>query len=342
MSNRIIEVGGVYKNSYGNMFGRKIFTTVDKVESMKEKFNNIDVYTTVFTYDSEDQNNSTLYGPMYIDLDMDFNDEKEFNDLKLDLLLIVQALEDDFFIPRDRLLIYFTGKKGFHIIVPQTVFGLELRNDTNIHYKKIAMELDKATINKVVDTRIYDRKRLFRLPNTINSKSGLYKVRVLLDDLKNMSFEDMKEYASEPKYIQSKVDFSLVKRAKEKFDSIIDEYYKEEQEKKERRKLRKKVDVKDVKLEPCISNIILEGANEGHRNNTAVILASALFQKGIGEEEIIEIMIDWNDNVVIPSINHMELMATINSAKSMYESDRFYGCTSIKEMGICVDNCLKK
>lgn len=335
---RIIEIGGVYNINGSKHFGRKKFIPLNEVESVKKKFNNTDVYSTVFTYDSEDQNASTLYGPMYLDLDMEFNSEEEYRRLKTDLVLIVNSLINKYKIPKERMMFYFTGKKGFHILIPQTVFGLPLIKDTNVYYKIIAQDLQKSTVHNPIDIRIYDNKRLFRLPNTINSKSGLYKVPITFEQAAGFSYEEMKEYASSPKSYAEKIDTSLIKEAAVVFQKIMTDY-KTEYENRRRKRIEKKVDVSKVKLAKCINRIILEGVNEGSRNNTAVILASALFQKGIIEEQVIDIVLQWNESMVSPPIEHGELMNTINSARNMVDCGRGYGCSSIADLGFCSNEC---
>ena len=75
----------------------------------------------------------------------------------------------------------------------------EYSKDLNSKYKILATELKSYTITKSVDTRIYDNKRLFREPNSINRKTGYYKVQLTLNDLKAMSYEDLIKYASKPR-----------------------------------------------------------------------------------------------------------------------------------------------
>lgn len=335
---RIVEMGGVYNNYGTKRFGRKIFTTIDKAYEVAKKFNNIDVYSTVFTYDSEEQDKSDLYGPFYLDLDMEINTEIEYGRLKRDLLLIVQAMEDDYKIPRDRMLFYFTGKKGFHILVPQSVFGLSLIKDTNVYYKLIAQDLQRASIHKVIDTVIYDNKRLFRLPNTINSKSGLYKVPITLNDIKKFSFEEIKAYASAPKKLDIKIDTTEIKEATVIFHALI-KTYKVNYENKRKKRLDTNVDIGTIKLAKCINKIILEGANDGARNNTAVVLASALMQRGVNQDQVSDMLFQWNEAMVSPPIENGELIKSLESARKMTEAGRHYGCSAIKNLGYCSNEC---
>lgn len=52
----------------------------------------------------------------------------------------------------------------------------------------------------VFDTSVYNITRLFRIPNTRHQKSGLYKVPISFDELKDLKLENVKEIAKEPRY----------------------------------------------------------------------------------------------------------------------------------------------
>ena len=116
--------------------------------------------------------------------------------------------------------IYFSGSKGFHILVEPEVFGIEPRQNLNEQYKTIASELNKQTIYKTIDVRIYDRRRLFRFPNSINAKTGLYKVPIRQKDLRGITIEKIQEYASEPREIEW-MEPAFIEKAKSEFERVL-------------------------------------------------------------------------------------------------------------------------
>jgi len=91
--------------------------------------------------------------------------------------------------------IYFSGAKGFHIGVPSQLFGLEPAVDLNVTIRRIAMAI--AGVVKI-DTAIYDKNRLWRIPNTVNSKSGLYKIPLTYNEFASWSIEQIREKARQP------------------------------------------------------------------------------------------------------------------------------------------------
>ena len=70
--------------------------------------------------------------------------------------------------------VYFSGGKGFHAEIPGTLFG-GFEPGTDLHRRlKRAAELLMGDIP--FDGSIYDKLRLWRLPNSAHGSTGLYKV----------------------------------------------------------------------------------------------------------------------------------------------------------------------
>lgn len=96
----------------------------------------------------------------------------------------------------DDPLIHFSGSKGFHVAMPTGGF-IEPAPDAPRVARALAVRLaDEAGV--VIDTGIYDRVRLWRAPNSRHRKSGLYKVRIDLDDLLYLDADGTRRLAVEP------------------------------------------------------------------------------------------------------------------------------------------------
>jgi hypothetical protein len=72
--------------------------------------------------------------------------------------------------------LWFSGSKGFHVITGLQTLG----NSGNVSLKGLAL-----SINANIDKSMYKTRSLFRLPNTLNTKSGLHKTKVYPDDTLN-------------------------------------------------------------------------------------------------------------------------------------------------------------
>ena len=173
---------------------------------------------------------------------------------------------------------------------------IEIGGQVNGMFRRnIIVELDKKDEaikrNNFTDTYStiyqYDNKRLFREPNSINSKTGYYKVQLTLSDLKAMSYEDLIKYASKPRDLLE-VDKTFNKQARQAFDSFI-EQAKEKQKRSINYNVARTMLV-NKELLPCVKYILANGAVKGGRNNTAMALASALLQREMNEQKVLEIM----------------------------------------------------
>lgn len=335
-----IEMGGYYNSI--NTFGRKIYINPNECNSIRNKFNNTDVYATVMQYeDIKNQNDTNMYGSFYLDLDMAINNSEDYDLLVKDLKLIVTHLQINYDINPYSIKYYFTGKKGFHLLINAKIFNITPCKKLNLYYKELAKEINDVTINKIVDTKIYDTKRLIRLPNSINSKSGRYKVPISYNNILEFSYEDILLYASSPKPLIN-IDNDLIKtskKAEDRFNNIVKSF---KMKKTQRFSLPKNVDITKIQFPICIKNIFQQGADSGNRNNTTIILSSALLQRGISYKDTLHIVSKWNDEKNSPSLNESEIKATVTSAYNQLLNGRRYGCSSIKELDLCDKRCNKK
>lgn len=330
-----MEMGGIYNIKGSNHFGRRIFIEPEQMPDIRKRFNNTDVYATVFSYDNEDQNKANLFGPLYLDLDLEIENEEDYFILKKDLISIVTYLEQNYGIPYNYIKFYFTGKKGFHLIISTQIFDISPNDKLNIYYKAIAKELNLCTMTNLIDTKIYDKKRLFRLSNSINSKSGLYKVPINYEQIISFSFAEMKEYASSPKSNVIAVT-EPCEKAINRYKEIV-ETIKAPKEKQNRGPI-KLVDINELEnsMPDCIVEILKSGAMKGNRNNTTIILASAFLQQGASYKDTLDIVNEWNEKSNCPSLDDNEVSITVASAYQQVQSGKGYGCSSIKECGLCI------
>lgn len=327
-----VEIGGKIKDS----FRRKIIVEKDKKEEAIKQYDFIDTYSTIYEYDNKDQDRANYIAPLYIDLDAD-NLQEDYEKLKRDVMLLTRKLKIMFNLSDENLNIFFSGSKGFHIIVPHEIFGIEYGREINDSYKAVALELKSYTITKSVDTRIYDYKRLFREPNSINSKTGLYKVQLSLSDLREMSYEDLIEYATEPKeLIATNKEFN--QRSQTLFNNFIKEV-KERQKRTINHKVAREM-LANKELLPCVKYILQNGAVKGGRNNTAMALASALYQRDLSnEQKILDIMKEWNETKLDEPLSDREIENTTRSAYRNVRDGRRYGCSAFIDLDICVKGC---
>ena len=124
----IIEMG--IKNGH---FTRNYFIESKELKNNLNKYDG-DIYSTIYKYDSTDQNTANYIAPLYLDLDID-DIEINFLKVKQDLLLVMRRLKTVFNLSDKDIELYFSGSKGFHILVSHTIFGFEPSRNINKQYK---------------------------------------------------------------------------------------------------------------------------------------------------------------------------------------------------------------
>ncbi len=77
--------------------------------------------------------------------------------------------------------LYFSGSKGFHIVVSAESLGMHPISHPHIYLRSVAKRL--ASPKYPIDYSIYSSRRLFRVANTVHPKTGLYKVPLLVEEI---------------------------------------------------------------------------------------------------------------------------------------------------------------
>ncbi|MDQ1318731.1 MAG: hypothetical protein QG588_2393, partial [Candidatus Poribacteria bacterium] len=78
---------------------------------------------------------------------------------------------------------WFSGNKGFHITIDQRIFGAVGDSKLTYHWRYLAEYFAKTLELNTLDKTVYTVPRMWRIENTINSKSGLYKIPLSLYEL---------------------------------------------------------------------------------------------------------------------------------------------------------------
>ena len=120
----------------------------------------------------------------YVDLAFDFDAGGEGKDGGLEGLIpsVLKLLDfcDLYKIPHQA---FFSGGRGFHIVIPHSAFAQPLAEDNHLVNRRVAELIQEETGDLHIDWAIYSNRRQFRLPNTRHQKTGLYKAALTRTDL---------------------------------------------------------------------------------------------------------------------------------------------------------------
>ena len=129
---------------------------------------------------------------LYIDIDMEgISIERVANECRK----ILDIIEIKYDLTEDNLQVFFSGNKGFHIVIPISVFAdkiiysnlassicrLMIADILDIDYKD--EEAAKKMSESVVDFKTIHNTAIFRVPLSKNAKTGMYKIPVTRAEL---------------------------------------------------------------------------------------------------------------------------------------------------------------
>ncbi len=203
--------------------------------------------------------------------------------------------------------IYFSGAKGFHLMLDSRIFG---RVAPSKHLpavfdslrRHLAQELPEP-LRGTVDLSIKDRMRLLRLPNTIHEQSKLYKIIVSADELHSLDAAQIRQIAKRARRLTLTDESGLISHAAVTANPAAAKLFQrvQRQLKTLTRKpfyyrFRRPADFDHVQFRCAgVETIWQSHIEPGSRNNCAIRLASELRQVGLSAAETEAKLIEWNE-----------------------------------------------
>ena len=241
-------------------------------------------------------------------------------------------------IPFDYMKIYFSGKKGFHILISPQIFDIKPSSDLNQVFKFIALYLNKKLNLQALDYgSIYSSRRMLRLPNSVHQGTGLHKIQLTYEELTDLDAYGIRELAKAPRK-----EFEV--KNKNVIDPAKDWFWEKYQEWEEAEKLKgEQIVVKDTILKEmkdypaCVQDILDNSIKKsGDRNKATMALASYFKDIGLSQKETEAILIPWAEKIPdnLTSANkHLRKINTITVVKSIYEGEHYhFACPFIKSL----------
>lgn len=313
------------RNLPNGKFTRNEMLTMDQIGSYLKQHGSTGLYLSAYRYDNVNVNEARLYGDFYLDFDSEDNFELAQQDAIRAIWYMKQKTTYD--IPEKFVRIYFSGKKGLHIVIPAEVFGVEPDTNLNEYYKVMAKKISEQLHHGTLDEKIYDRRRLFRIPGSKHHDTGLHKIALTYFELVTMTAEEIQEKAKEAIFIQYARPYEI-RGARARYESHIIEWSNRFGKKFDSSK---KFESKPLDFTPaCIQELIDSGPISGQRNNTAAALTSFWKKQGNTEQGIWDLLVEWNNE----SMPEWELR---NTMRSVLGSSRYeYGCSTLETLATCV------
>ena len=316
---------------------RNHIVSITEVPALAKSFNHYGCYATYFFFSDEVLTYMSAQGGMAAPSVAGYEGKvwSPFLPIDLDHVEVTPALEaakrlssllfERWAIDPDSLQIYFSGFKGFHMLLDTRLFG-RIAPSKNLPTifdslrRHLALELPEP-LRETVDLSIKDRVRLLRLPNTIHEKSKLYKIILNPTELENLDPEQIRELAHTARPLRftdetglvSCVDIRVNPKASELFSRV------RRQTAKLTRKpfvyrIRRPADLSNLEF-PCagVHKIWESHIEPGYRNNCAIRLASEFRLMGLSSDETEQKLLEWNrrNDIELPNT---ELQNVVHSA----------------------------
>lgn len=199
----------------------------------------------------------------------DFDSASHPEVAQLETIELIRRLEK-FGIQRKNIEIYFSGNKGFHLVVtlnryitPEQVASICINKfGNNLH------SLDRA---------VYDPSRIFRVPGTKHQKSGLFKIPLTYNQLHDYNIGQIKTLASSLDNIENEFEWEVAYPK--------DELFEIEEKKKATTTI---VDPIDFSKKPhqwknCKWALLQGNFKEGERHNALMVIAATC--RGLGYDK---------------------------------------------------------
>jgi hypothetical protein len=144
----------------------------------------------------------------------DIDNEKDLDGCQKSVISLCDRLETLFDIYPDELRLYFSGNKGFHIVLHENLFGkLQPSNDIAEKIKTFVIQITEGIEN--IDLKIYENHRIIRVANSKHEKSIYYKIPLHYEEVQG-TIESILELAKNPRpdFKAKKKISELVKKEK--------------------------------------------------------------------------------------------------------------------------------
>jgi hypothetical protein len=188
-----------------------------------------DIYTSIFRYAdvnavTEKHWKGKAIGDFFVDIDASNTDN-----LKDALLFTRKFLSElNTIVPYLYIKCRFSGAKGFHIETPFEAFGAKPSNMIHLYWKFIARVIAERTLGrplmkgeKIIDMGRYSIRQLWRLTNTVNLKTGLYKIPLYPKEIMELSIADITELARSPRTIGEETCPGIIESAQKLYQQAM-------------------------------------------------------------------------------------------------------------------------
>lgn len=241
----------------------------------------------------------------FVPLDIDAHPEREALPAALEVAReTYRLLIERWHAPPEAVHAYFSGAKGFHLLIDTRAFGrVAPSRDLHRVFSRLRLQILRAlpeAARPLFDLAIGDKVRLLRLPNTRHGGSGRYKVALDPLELMRAPVAEILALARAPRPLRRVAVAGLLP-----VEPVAAAPALREMMERARRGIRAERGAHPYRLGPppaapeaalCAARLALwqSPVPSGRRNNAAIRLASAFRLAGYTEAQTRGLLRDWN------------------------------------------------
>ena len=284
------------------------------------------------------------YAPLFFDLDSDKGRGTTLEDALRDARRVVDMFLEGYDVEP---YVWFSGGKGFHITVPGVVFGAVPHKHLTYRYHHLADTLaERAGIKGIrekgtYDDTVYSVPRMWRIPNTKHSGSGLFKIPLTLAEIRTLGIDEIRELARSPRDIvlEDEEEYITDSTLAGDFEKACQEYEKRQEVHLEKITTPYSFDG----VPPCVQYLLDNGlAQLGTKNQADMAMAGFCKDSGMPLEHALGFIEGWAESIPL-SLTHVQnpqsrVQKSFRILRIVYADEKYhFSCGSIKKCGVEVD-----
>jgi len=252
----------------------------EDINQWKGGFGNTNIFSSIAIY-AQPASGSKFIVPIFFDIDS----ADDLPGARQSTIVLCEMLMSRTKVTQDQLDIYFSGSKGFHVLISCETFQSFYSPHTLGLYKRMAEKAEQMGV-KYVDKSVYSRRRIFRCSNSRHGRSGLFKVPLTFEELRDTGMEGILKIAEAPRSEDSFVAPRICDRAVFWYREAI-EWFERNAKSFSASRINAEFK-KGWRISPCVKAIQGAILPDGIRHQTYLTLARYFGYLNMHYEEILE------------------------------------------------------
>lgn len=312
----------------------------DVLKYQQEQAFNYNAFTTVQRFANKEKvSGESFIAPLYFDLDNEEDPAKS----QADAIKLIDFFTKELDVQEYDIWVYFTGSKGFHVLINSKALDIHPKNDLHKVFKHIAGYLVHRLDLGSLDLVVYTYRRMLRLPNSVHSGTKLHKHELTIDELNSLTLDEIKSMAKAPRKTQA-IKTEDRKKNIEVRPAAAGFYANKAEEYDQAAVTTKKRYAKDYfnfqkgKPPVCVEDILAGGwKKDGDRNQATVQLACYFKDAGHTKEETLKELQEWVVRHTSAKSGYQKTQRKANThsvVEAVYSKDNEYkfGCAFIRAL----------